>query len=370
MQVPMLDVRRQNSPLADALREAAGRVLASGNYILGPEVERLEKQAAAVADAEFAIGVSSGTDAILAALMALGIGPGDEVICPAFTFFATAGCVARIGARPVFADSCPECFNLESTSIEPLIGPRTKAIIPVHLFGQPADLDPIREIARRHGLAVIEDTAQAFGAAYKGKPVGAIGDCGTISFYPSKNLGGFGDGGLIVTNDSALAERIRLLRNHGAREQYFHAVVGGNFRLDALQAALLAVKLPLLGEYTAARQRHAREYGSLLAGLEEHIALPVTHQDRDHIVNQYTILVRNGRRDALRSFLAGRGIGSAVYYPVPLHRQDCFREAVPQSLPVAERLASEALSLPVFPELTAGEQAAVAEAVTAFVRCH
>ena len=246
MRVPLLDVHRQNAPLEPQLRAAFARVLASGAYILGPEVERFEEAAAAVAGARFAVGVSSGTDAILVALMALGIGPGDEVICPSFTFFATAGCIARMGARPVFADSHRDTFNIDPDAIEPLITSRTKAIIPVHLFGQPADIDPILDIARRHRLRVIEDAAQAFGAEYHGKPVGAIGDCGTVSFYPSKNLGGFGDAGLLLTNDAGIAERVRLLRNHGAEQQYLHAIVGGNFRLDAVQAALLAVKLPLV----------------------------------------------------------------------------------------------------------------------------
>jgi dTDP-4-amino-4,6-dideoxygalactose transaminase len=366
MRVPLLDLHRQNAPLEAELRAAFARVLASGGYILGPEVERFEKAAAAVAGARFAVGVSSGTDAILVALMALEIGPGDEVICPAFTFFATAGCIARLGARPVFADSQPDSFNIDPEAIEPLITPRTKAIIPVHLFGQPADMDPILEIARRHNLRVIEDAAQAFGAEYRGRPVGALGDCGTVSFYPSKNLGAFGDAGLLVTNDAAIAERVRLLRNHGARQQYFHAAVGGNFRLDAVQAALLNVKLPLLPGYTQQRQQHASQYQRLLSALEDEITLPVTRPGRTHIFNQYTIRVKN-RRDALQAFLAGRGIGSAIYYPVPLHRQECFRDlGCCQPLPVVEALAGEVLSLPVFPELTPEEQAAVLDAIVGF----
>jgi dTDP-4-amino-4,6-dideoxygalactose transaminase len=364
MRVPMLDVRRENDPIAGELREACSRVVASGHYILGPEVEAFEEAAAAVAGARFAVGLSSGTDAILAALMAFEIGPDDEVICPSFTFFATAGCIARVGARPVFADSRPECFNIDPAGIEALITPRTRAIIPVHLFGQAADMDAIMEIARRHHLRVIEDAAQAFGAEYRGKPVGAIGDCGTVSFYPSKNLGAFGDAGLLVTNDAAIAERVRLLRNHGAQQQYFHSVVGGNFRIDAMQAALLRVKLPLLAGYTARRQQHACEYQRLLKGLE--ITLPVTRPDRTHIANQYTVRVRSGR-DELHAFLADRGIGSAVYYPVPLHRQECFRKYGPYPpLPVSEALAREALSLPVFPGLTAEEQGAVAQAIVDF----
>jgi dTDP-4-amino-4,6-dideoxygalactose transaminase len=368
MRVPLLDVQRQNAPLGPALREAFQRALESGCYILGPEVERFEKAAARVAGARFGIGVSSGTDALLVAFMALGIGPGDEVICPAFTFFATAGCIARLGATPVFADSRPECFNLDPAAIESLITPRTKAIVPVHLFGQAADLDEILDVARRHRLSVIEDAAQSFGAAYRGRPVGALGDLGTVSFYPTKNLGAFGDGGLVVTNDPALAERVRLLRNHGAERQYFHSAVGGNFRLDAVQAALLSVKLPLLPEYTAGRQHHAGEYQRRLSGIPG-LVLPTVRPDRTHIFNQYTVRVP-GRRDELRAHLAEHGIASAIYYPVALHRQECFRSLAPQPvLPIAETLAEEALSIPVFPEMTAGEQAAVVNAILEFYGC-
>jgi dTDP-4-amino-4,6-dideoxygalactose transaminase len=379
MKVPLLDLRRQNLPVEAALIEAFERVLKSGQFILGPEVERFESAAAAIAGARFGIGMSSGTDAILAALMALGIGQGDEVICPAFTFFATAGCIARVGARPVFADSCPECFNVDPNGIEPLITGRTKAIIPVHLFGQAADMDPILEIARRHGLAVIEDAAQAFGAEYRGRRVGSLGDCGTISFFPTKNLGALGDAGLLTTNDAALAEKVRLLRNHGAAARYFHKIVGGNFRLDALQAALLEVKLPYLAEYTAGRQRHASEYGLALGELRGgdavDLILPATHPDRTHIANQYTVRVRassgwrgaESPRNALRSLLRERGIASEIYYPLPLHRQECFQACGPhRPLPVAEAMAEEALSLPVFPEMTEEERTAVVEAIRDF----
>jgi dTDP-4-amino-4,6-dideoxygalactose transaminase len=365
MQVPLLDVRRQNAPIEVDLRAAFDRVLQSGNYILGAEVERFEQDAAAVAGARFAIGVSSGTDALLLAFMALGIGPGDEVICPAFTFFATAGCISRLGATPVFADSRPECFNLDADAVEALITPRTKAIVPVHLFGQPAGMDEILDIARRHRLFVVEDAAQAYGAEYRGRPVGALGDLGTISFYPTKNLGAFGDAGLVVTDDPVLAERARLLRNHGAERQYFHSAVGGNFRLDAVQAALLSVKLPLLADYTAARQRHAAEYQRRLSGIPS-LVLPTIRPGRTHIFNQYTVRVP-GRRDALRAYLAEHGIASAIYYPVALHRQECFRSlAPPRALPMAETLAEEALSIPVFPEMTAGEQDAVVDAIVKF----
>jgi dTDP-4-amino-4,6-dideoxygalactose transaminase len=323
--------------------------------------------------------MSSGTDAILVALMSLGIGPGDEVICPAFTFFATAGCIARLGAKPIFADSCECCFNIDPDGIEKLITPRTRAIIPVHLFGQSADMDVILEIAKRHRLAVVEDAAQAFGAEYRGRPVCSFGDFATVSFFPSKNLGALGDAGLLLTNNAALAEKARLLRNHGMNPKYIHAMIGGNFRLDALQAALLDVKLPHLAEYTARRQQHMGEYNRALApvqGREEvTLALPQTHQDRTHIANQYTLRVQPGRRwnraesprNALRKHLQERGIASEIYYPVPLHQQECFRAYGPHpELPVAETLAAEVLSLPVFPELTPEEQETVIQAVAEF----
>ncbi len=381
MTVPLLDLRRQNLPIRDELTAAFVRVLDSGRFILGEEVERFEAAAAEIGGARYGIGVSSGTDAILLALMALGIGEGHEVICPAFTFFATAGCVARVGARPRFADSLPGSFNIDPAGIEALITPNTRAIIPVHLFGQAADMAPILEIARRHGLAVIEDAAQAFGAEYQGRPVCGFGDFATVSFFPTKNLGALGDAGLLLTNDGGLAEKARMLRNHGARQRYFHSMVGGNFRLDALQAALLAVKLPYLPSYTRSRQAHAAEYSNALSGFagggRVDLVTPETYTDRSHIANQYTLRVRPGPhwnlpqppRDALRDHLAGHGIASEIYYPVPLHRQECFREFGPHPpLPVAEGLTAEVLSLPVFPELTPEERDSVIQAVTGFAR--
>lgn len=380
MKVPLLDVRRQNLPLEEELQEAFRRVLHSGRFILGAEVEHFEKAAAAIAGARFGIGMSSGTDAILVALMALGVGPGDEVICPSFTFFATAGCIARLGAKPVFADSCPVCFNVNAEHIETLITARTKAIIPVHLYGQPADMGPITTLAGRHGLPVIEDAAQAFGAEYHGRPVGSFGDFGTVSFFPSKNLGALGDAGLLVTNNPALAEKARLLRDHGAHPKYFHSMVGGNFRLDALHAALLSVKLPRLSEYTAGRQRNACAYTQALAqvngGDVVTLAVPAVHPDRTHIFNQYTLRVRRGRqwqwaespRDALRRWLQEREIASEIYYPVPLHAQQCFQPWGPYpSLPVSEALSDEVVSLPVFAELTVEERDAVSTAISDFV---
>ena len=380
MNVRLLDVRRQNLPLEQELAEAFQRVLHSGRYILGPEVESFEQASAAIAGARFGIGMSSGTDAILVALMALGIGPGDEVICPSFTFFATAGCIARVGARPVFADSCATSFNMRADAIESLLTPRTRAIIPVHLYGQPADMDPILQIAHRHHLAVIEDAAQAFGAEYRGKPVGSMGDFGTVSFFPTKNLGSLGDAGLLVTNSPALAEKSRLLRDHGAHPRYFHSMVGGNFRLDALQAALLSVKLPHLSEYTAGRQSNACEYTRVLENLKGgkvvEILTPAILPDRTHIANQYTLRVRRTEgwqwaetpRDSLRRWLQERGIASEIYYPVPLHQQECFRPFGPYpALPVCETLADEVLSLPVFAEMSSAELNAVSDAVSDFV---
>ena len=283
-------------------------------------------------------------------------------------------------ARPVFADSCPLCFNIDPEAIEPLITPRTRAIIPVHLFGQPADMQPILELARNHRLAVIEDAAQAFGAEYRGQAAGSLAEFGTISFFPTKNLGALGDAGLLVTNDPALAEKARLLRNHGAHPRYFHSMVGGNFRLDALQAALLNVKLPHLEEYTAGRQRNFCAYNAALrearGGEVVELVLPTVHPDRTHIANQYTLRVRRGQawqwaeppRDSLRRWLQDRGIASEIYYPVPLHAQECFESLGPHPrLPVAEELSAEVISLPVFPEMTAEERDEVIVAITDFV---
>jgi dTDP-4-amino-4,6-dideoxygalactose transaminase len=382
MTVPLLDVRRQNAPLAGELMAAFERVLRSGEYILGAEMEAFERAAAAVAGARHGIAVSSGTDAILLALMALDIGAGDEVICPAFTFFATAGCIARAGARPVFVDSCPWCFNIDPAGIERSITPRTRAVIPVHLFGQMAHMDEVMDIARRHNLSVIEDAAQALGTVYRQRPAGSLGAFGAFSFYPSKNLGGFGDAGLLVTSDDALAARARLLRCHGGERRYFHRLVGGNFRMDALQAALLAVKLPHLEEYSRRRAGHAAAYTASLASLPGaagravSIILPAPHPGHGHIWNQYTLRVVRGPlwslpespRDTLKRALDAQGIGSEIYYPCPMHQQECFRGFGPHApLPVCEQLAMECLSIPVFPELTAGERECVVTAMAGFL---
>jgi dTDP-4-amino-4,6-dideoxygalactose transaminase len=392
MEVPLLDLKRQNAPLAPKLREAFQRVMDSGEFILGREVEILERTLAAVAGARHAIGVSSGTDAILLALMALGIGPGDEVICPSFTFFATAGCIARVGATPIFADSCPACFNLDVKDAERRITSRTKAIIPVHLFGQSADMNGVMALAQKYDLRAIEDAAQALGATCHGRPVGAIGDCGAFSFYPSKNLGGFGDGGMLATNNDELAERARRMRAHGAGPKYFHSVVGGNFRMDPLFAALLSVKTPHLNEYTQGRVSNAAYYTAALGQIpgvrllhsseacEARILLPAALPHNGHIWNQYTLRVLPGTagkqpdnlRDALRDFLTARQIGSEIYYPRPMHLQECFVPTASHGttklqLPVAEQLAAECLSIPIYPELSQAQQDSVIAAIGDFL---
>ncbi|HWZ31652.1 MAG TPA: DegT/DnrJ/EryC1/StrS family aminotransferase [Bryobacteraceae bacterium] len=370
VKVPLLDLKPQTLALAGELTSAFTRVLNSGRFILGPEVEEFERNIAALTGAKHAIGVSSGTDAILLALMALGIGPGDEVICPSFTFFATGGCVTRAGATPVFADCCPASFNLDVKDAARRITARTRAIIPVDLFGQVAEMDPITELARQHGLAVIEDAAQALGACYRGRRAGSIGDFGTFSFYPSKNLGALGDAGLLTTNDDELASKARLLRTHGENPKYFHHLVGGNFRMDPLQAALLGVKLPHLAEYTRRRQENAAYYTHELGkirGVGDRVILPVASPHNHHIWNQYTL--RMTKRDALRSFLAEREIGTEIYYPRPLHLQECFAVAgrTPQPLPVSERLAEECVSIPIFPDLTREQQDFVVGAIGDFL---
>lgn len=381
MAVPLLDLKPQNLALEPELTAAFSRVLRSGYYILGPELDRFEAAMAELCGVRHALGVSSGTDAILLALMSLGIGPGDEVIVPSFTFFATGGCVSRVGATPVFADVDPVTFNLQAAEVERHLTPRTRAVIPVHLFGQAADLDPLLDLLRPRGIPVVEDAAQALGARYQGRPVGALGTFGAFSFFPSKNLGAFGDAGLLTTDDDALADRARLLRLHGARPKYYHHAVGANFRMDALQAALLAVKVPHYARYTAQRRANAADYtarlsrlpGAGLAGAGQglRLILPTVVSEPDHIWNQYTIRVPGpGRRDALRAFLTERSIGTEIYYPVPLHAQPCFAPPpgiARPTLPVSELLAAEVLSLPIYPELTADQRTEVVEAIAGFL---
>jgi dTDP-4-amino-4,6-dideoxygalactose transaminase len=375
--VPLLDLKAQYATIRDEVRQAMDRVLESQVFILGPEVEALEAMVAEYSQCAHGIGVSSGTDALLVALMALGVGPGDEVITTTFTFFATAGAVARLGARPVFADIDPRTYNIAPEAIEPLITERTKAIIPVHLYGQMSDMEPIMEVAARHGVSVIEDAAQAIGAEYRGRRAGSIGHMGCLSFFPSKNLGAYGDGGMVVSNDAALADRVKLLRTHGYRPKYRNKVVGGNFRLDPLQAAVLRVKLPHLDGWTAARRRNADRYrrmfeeagvvatdwhGASFAG-RPGVVLPWDAGYGRHIYNQFVIRV--GRRDAVMEHLKEQRIGCEVYYPVPLHLQECFQPLGYKvgDLPASEAAADETLGLPIYPELTEEQQRRVACAV-------
>lgn len=356
--VPLLDLNQQNQPLAAELKDTFARVLDSSQFILGPEVTEFERQVAAGVGATHAIGVSSGTDALLLSLMALDIGPGDEVLCPSFTFFATAGSVSRTGAIPVFVDSLDDDFNLDLEDAARRVTDKTKAIIPVHLFGQAADMDAVQRLASAHDLMVLEDAAQSMGTQFGEKKAGTMGDLCAFSFFPSKNLGGFGDGGMITTNDDALAERVRILRVHGGAPKYYHKAIGGNFRLDPLQAALLRAKLGHLPVYIAKRRANAATYLERLAESapvrEGRLLLPSEMSGRTHTWNQFTLRVTNGKRDALMEHLAANQIGSAIYYPVPLHRQECFSNlaGVEARLPICEKMADEVLSIPIYPELS------------------
>jgi dTDP-4-amino-4,6-dideoxygalactose transaminase len=363
--------------IRDEVRAALDRVIESQHFILGPEVESFEAEVASYSQCEFGIGVSSGSDALLVCLMAIGIKPGEEVIVPSYSFFATAGAVSRLGATPVFVDIDPTTFNIDPATIELAITKKTRAIIPVHLFGQMADMDQILKLARQHKLYVIEDAAQAIGAEYHGKRAGSIGDFGCFSFFPSKNLGGFGDGGMVTTNDPDLATRVKLLRNHGYNPKYYNKVVGGNFRLDAIQAAVLKVKLEYLDSWTQGRQRNADHYRQLFqkAGLavtsqpdRAHIVLPSESNDCRHIYNQFVI--RTGGRDQLLTYLKEHNIGAEIYYPVPLHQQECFAELgyKPGQLPVSECAARETIALPIYPELTNKMIESVVASITDFCR--
>ncbi len=368
LSVPLLDLSRQYRGLRDPLLAAMTRVADSQQFILGPEVEALERELAAFLEVEHAVGVSSGTDALLVALMALGIGPGDEVITPTYSFFATAGCVSRLGATPVFVDIDPVTFNVSPDAVDRALSPRTRAIMPVHLYGLTADVDRIMSIAARAGVPVIEDAAQAIGARHHGRFAGGFGTVGCFSFFPTKNLGGFGDGGLVTTSDASLARELRELRNHGMEPKYYHARIGGNFRLDALQAAVLRVKLPHLGAWSDARRRNADRYRTLFSahGLETLVELPVEPPGLTHVYNQF--VVRLPRRDDLRAYLTARRIGTEIYYPVPFHRQACFRTLgrASDEFPVADRAAETSLALPIFGELTADEQQHVVRTIAAF----
>ena len=381
MAVPLLDIKAQNSALKPEIMRALESVVDSGGFILGPQVEALEGELAALTGAKYGIGLSSGSDALIVALMALGIGPGDEVLVPTFTFFATAGAVSRLGATPVFVDSREEDFNLSPADFERKISPRSKAVIPVHLFGQCAPMKEILEIARAHKLVVIEDAAQALGAACREGKACSIGAMGITSFYPTKNLGAMGDAGMLFTSDDALADTCRKLRNHGMSPRYYHAMVGGNFRLDAMQAAILRTKLKHLSTYSGGRTANAAEYnerlgakrGFALAGCNTKgakIVLPHALDGNLHVWNQYTVRVLGtGRRDSLKAFLAAKGIGSDIYYPLTLDRQECFkgRSTGGETCTVAHALAGEVLSLPVYAEMSNASLDEVAAALEQFV---
>ena len=366
--VPLLDLEAQYRPLRDEILAAVTRVCDSQRFIMGPEVEALERELAASIGVSHAIGISSGTDALLAAMMALGIGPGDEVITSTYSFFATAGCITRLGAIPKLVDIDPATCNINPGAVRAALTPRTRAIIPVHLYGLCADMDPLMEIASTAGVPVIEDACQAIGATYHGRPAGAIGTVGCFSFFPSKNLGAFGDAGLVTTNDSALAHEIALLRNHGAEPKYFHKKVGGNFRLDALQAAVLRVKLPHLAGWTEARRRNAARYAKLFAeaGLDAgRVTLPSEPPGRTHIFYQFIVRVPN--RDRVRAYMSEQGIGTEIYYPVPFHLQECFADLGHSrgDFPHAEAAADSTLAVPIYGELRQEQQAAVVGALAA-----
>ncbi|MFA6597876.1 MAG: DegT/DnrJ/EryC1/StrS family aminotransferase [Ignavibacteriaceae bacterium] len=387
MKVPLLDLKLQYQAHKKELDEALIRVAESQYFILGKEVEKLESSLKEYLGCKYAIGVSSGTDALLLALMALNIQPGDEVIVPTFSFFASAGVVSRLNAVPVFADIDPITFNLDPKAIENLITLRTKAIIPVHLYGQSAAMDEIMAIAKKHNLKVVEDGAQAIGVQYKdGKKVGTIGDIGCYSFFPSKNLGCFGDGGLVVTNDDELGEMLRMMRVHGMKPKYYHKVIGGNFRIDEIQAAVLNVKLPFLDQWSEKRRQNAKLYTQFFvnAGLtEEEGKLGFDNQNKVllpkavykesgvqnyHIYNQYIIRVE--KRDELRQYLGEKEIGSEIYYPVPFHRQECFANlhCKDADFPISNSAASDTIALPIFPELTEAQLKFVVDTIAEFLK--
>ena len=366
MNIPLLDLKAQYASIKQEVNQAIGEVLESQHFILGPKVDQCEKAIAAYSQCSYGIGVSSGSDALLACLMAETIGAGDEVITTPYTFFATVGAISRLGATPVLVDIDPATYNLDVNQIATKITKKTKAIIPVHLFGQMADMDPVMHLAEKHGLVVIEDAAQAIGAEYKGRRAGSIGHYGCFSFFPSKNLGAIGDAGMIVTNDAQRAEKLKVLRGHGAKPKYYHRIVGGNFRLDAVHAAVVSAKLPHLDAWTSGRQRNAKRYDQLFREAKLPIGLPVVTTDR-HIFNQYVI--RSSSRDQLQAFLQKKGIGSEVYYPVPMHLQDCFAYLGIKAgaFPESERACKESLAIPVYPELNDAQARYVVDTIAEFV---
>jgi dTDP-4-amino-4,6-dideoxygalactose transaminase len=365
MQVPLLDLKAQYATIKNDILAAVSDVLESQRCIGGPKVSELEKRIAAISDCKYAVGTSSGTDAILNSLMSLDIGTGDEVITTPFTFFATVGCIARVGAKPVFVDIDPRTYNINPDLIEQVVTEKTKAIMPVHLFGQMADIDPIMEVAHKYNLAVIEDAAQSITSTYKGRKAGSIGTVGCFSFFPSKNLGAAGDGGMVVTNDEKLYDRLKLMRNHGANPKYYHKFVGANFRLDPIQAAVLLVKLPHLSDWSEARRRNAEFYNRKFTGTN--VETPYINQDCVSIYNQYVIRVP--KRDQLIAHLKDKNIGCEIYYPRPMHLQECFKYLGYKEgdFPEVERAAKEVLAIPIYPELTDEMKDYVAETILSFL---
>jgi dTDP-4-amino-4,6-dideoxygalactose transaminase len=371
MKIPMLDPLKGNASYQQEIEEAALRVIRSGKYIMGLEVEDFEASCRDLLNTTHAIAVSSGTDALLLSMMALGIGPGDEVVCPSFTFFATAGSIARLGAKPVFVDIRSDCFTLDAEKVKEAITDKTKAIIPVHLFGQMADMAELTRVADRHGIPIIEDACQAIGAKYNEIEAGTWGRAGCFSFFPSKNLGGFGDAGLVVTDDDELADKIRMLRIHGSKKQYEHLAIGGNFRIDAIQAAMLNVKIKHLSETQGKRIYHGRYYSYTFnhpSYMREFWA-PVEVRGV-HTFNQYTLRVLHGRRDELQKYLTNAGISSAIYYPTPLHKQPCFAYLNTPELPQTEILSKQCLSIPVAAELTEAQIMDVVDTLTKYCRIY
>lgn len=365
--VPMLDLAAQYRSIQDEIKAAIDRVLESQHFILGPEVKALEQEIARYCGRQFGVGVASGTDALILALCACGVGPGDEVIVPSFTFIATADSVSILGARPVFADIDPTTFCIAPEQIAKKITSKTKAIVPVHLYGQTADMDPILELAARYNLFVIEDTAQAIGATYKGRKAASMGDIGCLSFFPSKNLGAYGDGGMVVTDSEDIAKKLRSLRAHGTTKKYFSEVQGWNSRLDEIQAAILRVKLRYLDSWSAERRERAAYYDHLLQQVPS-VTPPSTAPSREHVFHQYTVRVQ--RRDAVSRALAQHGIPSTVYYPVPIHMQPIYASLGYKEgdLPESERAANEVLSLPIYPELTDTQIKSVVSSLTEVVQ--
>ncbi len=370
MKVPLLDLQAQYATIRDEVRAAVDRVFETQQFVLGPEVEALEAEIARYSQTQFAIGCASGSDALLLALMSCGVSRGDEVITTPFSFFATASAIARLGARPVFVDIDKDTYNINPALVAGAITDRTKAIMPVHIYGQCAEMDPLIELGQNRGIPIIEDAAQAIGAEDRSRRAGSMGTIGCFSFYPSKNLGGAGDGGMLVTNDQEHAQRLRKLRVHGEERKYFHELIGINSRLDALQAVVLRAKLPHLDDWTNARRRNAQQYESMFseAGLTDQIDLPFVRSGARHIFHLYVVRVHNDCRDALRAYLGEHGIGAEVYYPVPLHLQRCFSSLghTAGDFPASERAARETLALPVYPELTDEQRHFVVNSIRQF----